>query len=108
MDDHGLASRETCVTEFRNTIHSETAATEESLSQPTKWLTPSDAAQYLSVKVRTVLLWARQGKLRGYVLSGLKRHAWRFRQADLDDAFVESDVVPSQSPSVRPAERMEE
>ena len=71
------------------------------------WLTPSEAALYLKVKVRTLLLWARQGKLKGYVLSGLQRRVWRFRQKDLDAAFQESGVLPSQPPSVRPAERTE-
>ena len=63
-----------------------------------EWLTTNEAAEYLKVKARTVLLWARQGKLRGYTLSGVKRHVWRFRKTDLDATL--------ELPSVRPAERM--
>lgn len=70
------------------------------------WLTASEAADYLRVKVRTLLLWARQGKVKGFALSGTKRRVWRFRQTDLDAALLESPVLPSPSPSVRPAERM--
>ncbi len=47
-----------------------------------EWFTASEAALYLKVQTRTVLLWARQGKLKGYALSGAKRHVWRFRVAD--------------------------
>jgi excisionase family DNA binding protein len=72
------------------------------------WLTASEAAQYLKVKPRTLLLWVRQGKVKGFALSGTKRHVWRFRQIDLDAAVLESAVLPSQSPSVRPAERMDQ
>lgn len=84
------------------------SSTENNKQESIGWLTPSEAARYLRVKVRTILLWARQGKLKGYVLSGLQRRVWRFRQADLDAAFHESSVIPSESPSVRPAERMEQ
>lgn len=52
-----------------------------------QWLTVEEAARYLRVKERTLLLWARQGQIRGFILSGTKRHVWRFRQADLDAAF---------------------
>ena len=71
-----------------------------------EWLTAQEAAKYLKIKPRTLLLWVRRGKLQGFALSGTKRHVWRFRKQDLDAALVESPVLPSQSPSVRPAERM--
>jgi excisionase family DNA binding protein len=74
----------------------------------TQWLTAVEAAQYLKVKVRTLLLWVRQGKVKGFALSGTKRRVWRFRHSDLDAALLESPVLPSQSPSVRPAERMDQ
>jgi len=48
------------------------------------WLTAEEAADYLRVKPRTILMWARTGQVKGYVLSGTKRHSWRFRQVDLD------------------------
>lgn len=72
-----------------------------------EWLTADEAAAYLKVKVRTLLLWVRQGKVKAFALSGTKRRVWRFRQADLDAVLLDSAVLPSQSPSVRPAERME-
>jgi hypothetical protein len=48
---------------------------------------------YLKVRTRTVLLWVRQGKLRGYALSGAQRHVWRFRAVDLDRMMVEPSVA---------------
>jgi excisionase family DNA binding protein len=57
------------------------------------WLTAKEAAQYLSVEPRTVLLWARQGKLQGFRLSGTKRHVWRFRHCDLDAMLTEPSVA---------------
>jgi excisionase family DNA binding protein len=71
-----------------------------------EWLTATEAADYLRVEPRTLLLWARRGKVKGYTLSGTKRHVWRFRQTDLDTALVGADMLRSESPSVRPAERM--
>jgi excisionase family DNA binding protein len=73
-----------------------------------EWLTAVEAAQHLRVKVRTLLLWVRQGRVKAFALSGTRRHVWRFRQADLDAALLESPVLTSISPSVRPAERMEQ
>jgi excisionase family DNA binding protein len=72
---------------------------------PSEWLTVSEAAQHLKIKPRTLLQWVRQGKVKAFALSGTKRRAWRFRQADLDAALVESPVLTSTPPSVRPAER---
>ena len=74
----------------------------------TEWLTAAESAQYLRVKVRTLLLWVRQGKVKAFALSGTKRRVWRFRQVDLDAALLESTVLPSTTPSVCPAERMEQ
>ena len=65
-----------------------------------EWLTANEAAQYLKVEPRTLLLWARQAKVKGYVLSGTKRHLWRFRQGDLDAALIGTDVLGSESPAV--------
>ena len=58
------------------------------------WLTAREAASYLKVQTRTVLLWVRQGKLKGYALSGAKRHVWRFRVADLDGMMRLPSVAP--------------
>ncbi len=62
--------------------------------QAPEWMTASEAAEYLRVKPRTVLMWARTGHLRGYTLSGTKRLTWRFQRADLD-ATLRSPAVLS-------------
>ena len=59
-----------------------------------KWLTAAEAAAYLSVEPRTLLQWARQGKAKGYVLSGSQRVTWRFLQSDLDAMLFEPSVAP--------------
>ena len=58
-----------------------------SINRP-EWLTADEAAAHLRIKVRTLLLWVRHGKVRGYALSGIKRRVWRFRKADLDTALL--------------------
>ena len=62
--------------------------------QPSSWLTAEEAAAHLRVRTRTLLPWARQGKVKGYVLSGVRRHVWRFRQVDLDDSLELPSVCP--------------
>ena len=57
-----------------------------------EWLTAEEAAIHLKVKPRTLLHWARQKKIRGYVLSGIKRRVWRFRKADLDTMLFAQDA----------------
>lgn len=59
----------------------------------TEWLTAQESAQYLRVKTRTLLMWARQGKVRGHTLSGVSRHVWRFRREDLDAALTEPQAL---------------
>jgi excisionase family DNA binding protein len=71
-----------------------------------EWLTAVEAAIYLKVKVRTLLLWVRQGKVKAFALSGTKRRVWRFRRQDLDAALLESDVLPSSPLSVRSERRV--
>jgi excisionase family DNA binding protein len=73
-----------------------------------EWLTAAEAARYLKVKARTLLLWVRQGKVKAFALSGTQRRVWRFRQMDLDAALLEGPVLPSKTPSVRPDERMDQ
>ena len=63
------------------------------------WLTAGEAAAYLKVKQRSLLLWVRQGKVKAYAVSGTKRRIWRFRREDLDSALF-ANVVPSASPAV--------
>ena len=70
------------------------------------WLTAAEAAQFLKVKTRTILLWARSGKIKGYTLSGTKRRVWCFLQRDLDGILIHSGpVVSSAQPSVLANER---
>jgi excisionase family DNA binding protein len=73
---------------------------------PSEWLTVAEAAIYLKVKPRTLLLWVRQGRMKAFALSGTKRRVWRFRHADLDGALVESSVLPSEALSVRSERRI--
>ncbi len=59
----------------------------------TVWLTASEAAKYLSVEPRTLLMWVRQGKVKGYALSGTKRRIWRFQYCDLDAMLTAPSVA---------------
>jgi excisionase family DNA binding protein len=61
----------------------------------TEWLTAEEAAEYLKVKKRSLLLWTRQGKVRGYALAGTKRRIWRYRKSDLDAALLANPVIVS-------------
>jgi excisionase family DNA binding protein len=60
-----------------------------------EWMTTEEAAAYLKVKPRSLLLWVRQGKLPAYALSGTRRRVWRFRREDLDAAVLAKPVVSS-------------
>lgn len=60
--------------------------------QRSDWLTANEAAAYLKVAPRTLLMWARQGKVNGHVLSGTRRHVWRFRHVDLDGMLTAPSV----------------
>ena len=64
------------------------------------WLTASEAAAYLKVKPRSLLLWVRQGKIPAYALSGTRRRVWRFRKEDLDNFLLGHPVIPSKPPTV--------
>jgi len=61
-----------------------------------QWLTASEAAAYLNVKPATLLMWARQGKVRGYTLSGTHRHVWRFQAVDLDAMLSLPSIAPTE------------
>jgi len=49
-----------------------------------EWLTASEAARYLRVAHRTVLEWAKTGRIPAHRLSGTLRVTYRFRAAELD------------------------
>jgi excisionase family DNA binding protein len=57
------------------------------------WLTSKEAAAYLRVAHRTILEWARTGKLTGHVLSGTQRVTWRFLQPDLDAMMTQPSAA---------------
>ena len=57
------------------------------------WLTATEAASYLKIKPRTLLMWARQGTVKGHVLSGNRRQTWRFLHADLDATLTAPSVA---------------
>ena len=59
----------------------------------TEWLTAREAASHLRIEPRTLLLWARLGHIKGYVLSGTKRITWRFRAEDLDATLSAPSVA---------------
>ena len=61
----------------------------------TEWLTSDEAALYLKIERRTLLQWVRQGKVRGYMLSGTQRHVWRFKTSDLDAMLSVPAVLSS-------------
>jgi hypothetical protein len=42
---------------------------------------------------RTVVLWARQGKLKSYPTPSTHRHRWRFLHADLDAMLTKPSVA---------------
>jgi excisionase family DNA binding protein len=48
-----------------------------------EWLTAEEAAQYLKVKPRTALKWAKEGRIPGHSLCGSKRVTWRFLKSEL-------------------------
>jgi excisionase family DNA binding protein len=49
-----------------------------------EWLTATEAAQHLKVRPRTLLLWAREGKILAHKLSGIHRRIYRFLRHELD------------------------
>jgi excisionase family DNA binding protein len=50
----------------------------------TVWLTATEVSRYLKIKPRTVLKWAKEGRIPGHALSGSKRVTWRFLKSELD------------------------
>ena len=53
-----------------------------------EWLTAREAAQHLRVAHRTILDWAKTGKIPAHRLSGTWRCTWRFRADELDGAIM--------------------
>jgi excisionase family DNA binding protein len=59
------------------------------------WLCVEQAATYLGIDPRTLLNWVRREKVKGYKLSGTRRHVWRFLIEDLDASIIGSPAVLS-------------
>jgi excisionase family DNA binding protein len=59
-----------------------------STTATTEWLTAKEAALYLRANHRTILLWARQGRIKGHRLTSTRRSVWRFKREELDTAFT--------------------
>jgi len=74
--------------------------------QVSDWLTASEAAAYLKVTPRTLLVWVRQGRVQAFALSGIQRRVWRFRKVDLDAALLQNPVLPSPAPTVLSERRL--
>ena len=53
-----------------------------------EWLTAREAAQHLRVAHRTILEWAKAGRIPAHRLSGTRRVTWRFRAEELDTAIM--------------------
>jgi len=70
------------------------------IAHKSEWLTAREAAAYLKVKPRSLLLWVRQGKIKAYALTGTERRVWRFLKEDLDAGLLSRPVVSSDSPAV--------
>jgi excisionase family DNA binding protein len=56
-------------------------------------LTSDEAASYLKIEPRTLVQWARSGKVKAHALSGTRRITWRFRTLDLDDMMLTPSVA---------------
>jgi excisionase family DNA binding protein len=65
----------------------------------TEWLTATEAAQYLKVRPRTLLLWARQGRIPAHRLSGIRRGIYRFLRRELDLMLGVSSAEPAEGGS---------
>ena len=59
------------------------------------WLTANEAADYLKVQPRTLLLWARQGKIPAHKLSAIHRCIYRFLRRELDLMLGVSSAEPA-------------
>ncbi len=61
-----------------------------------EWLTANEAAEYLKVKPRTLLQWARERKIPAHRLSGAERCVWRFLRPELDAMLGLSSADPAE------------
>jgi excisionase family DNA binding protein len=54
------------------------------------WMNAREAAQYLRVAHRTLVRWARSGRIPAHRLSGTGRITWRFLRSELDGMLCAS------------------
>jgi excisionase family DNA binding protein len=62
-------------------------------SSTSPWLTSDEAASYLKIEPRTLVQWARSGKVKAHALSGTRRITWRFRTIELDEIMLRPSVA---------------
>jgi len=60
-----------------------------------------EASAYLKVAHRTLLQWAKEGKIPGHRLSGTARVTWRFRADELDAAMMAAPATADKEPGPR-------
>lgn len=72
------------------------ASGQEGKTVQTEWLTANEAAQYLKIKPRTLLQWAREKKIPSHRLSGVERCVWRFLRGELDAMLMPSSADPAE------------
>lgn len=61
-----------------------------------EWLNSTEAVEHLKIKPRTLVLWAREGKIPGHRLSGNQRVTRRFLRQELDAMLKPSSAVPAE------------
>jgi excisionase family DNA binding protein len=57
-----------------------------------EWLTAAEAAAHLRIAHRTLVRWARGGRVPAHRLSGTGRVTWRFLRSELDAMLTASSV----------------
>jgi len=60
--------------------------------QNSPWLNAREAASYLKITRRTLVRWARSGRIPAHSLSGRRRRTWRFLRPELDAKLAGSSV----------------
>ena len=64
-----------------------------------EWLTAHEAAEYLKIRPRTLILWVRQRKVPGHKLSGTHSCIYRFLRHELDLMLGVSSAEPAEGGS---------
>jgi excisionase family DNA binding protein len=57
-----------------------------------EWLTSAEAAEHLKISPRTLVKWAKAGRVPAHRLSGQHRCTWRFLRSELDGMLGASSV----------------